>query len=92
MPSICKPECVDFALNYRPRDDDLFVVSYPKCGTTWTQQIIYLVLNHGVPQKNNKQFIFDTYLEVKGSETTLKPIIKTHLWFEDLPYNRFVSQ
>ncbi len=31
-----------------PRPSDVFVVSYPKSGTTWTQQIIKLIWNNGI--------------------------------------------
>jgi hypothetical protein len=33
------------AINYTPKDDDLFVVTYLKNGTTWTKQILYCLLN-----------------------------------------------
>jgi hypothetical protein len=28
-------------------EDDIFVVAYPKCGTTWTEQVVHLILNQG---------------------------------------------
>jgi hypothetical protein len=32
-------ENIEFALNYKPENDEKFIVTYPKYGTTWTQQI-----------------------------------------------------
>jgi aryl sulfotransferase len=29
---------------YRPRVDDIVIATYPKCGTTWMQQIICLLV------------------------------------------------
>ena len=31
-----------------PRQDDIFIVSYPKSGSTWMQQIVKLIWNNGV--------------------------------------------
>ena len=30
---------------YRPRQGDVIVATYPKCGTTWTQRIVSLLIH-----------------------------------------------
>ena len=37
------------SINFPAQDDDIFIVTYPKNGTTWTQQIVYCLLNDGKP-------------------------------------------
>ena len=38
---------MDELKNLQLRPEDLFIVTYPKCGTTWTQQIVKLITNDG---------------------------------------------
>ena len=47
VPPFFSPEWVEDMRNMSLRPDDIWVVSYPKAGTTWTQQIVKLVLNNG---------------------------------------------
>lgn len=80
------------AVNYKPQADDIFIVTYPKCGTTWLQEICYLILNDGVPPANHLQRLIDTpFLEMLGAECVEKMrkpgAIKTHLPFNLIPFS-----
>ena len=39
---------IDELASFEHHSDDIFVVSYPKSGMTWTQQIVKLILSNGV--------------------------------------------
>jgi len=93
FPIIFPRESIEFALNYKPQNDDKFVVSYPKCGSTWTQQIICLIINNGIIQRqSDRENILNSILEQRGKESlniSLKPrVIKTHFPFGLMPYNK----
>ncbi|KAG0433989.1 hypothetical protein HPB47_019425 [Ixodes persulcatus] len=78
------PEAVRSALLYEPSPEDVFVVTYPKAGTTWVQQIGYLIFNKGVPACNALEFLRSSpFLEMSGAtvmkQWTRRGFIKTHL-------------
>ncbi|XP_074606271.1 sulfotransferase 1E1-like [Acropora palmata] len=79
--------------NFQTKSDDVFVVSYPKSGTTWTQEIVWQIHNEG---KVSKEIIGRRvpYLEFVTVEYTEKPdfealpsprLIKTHLTADAIP-------
>ncbi|KAH8020442.1 hypothetical protein HPB51_001740 [Rhipicephalus microplus] len=51
-------EYIESAMDYVHRKDDLFIVTYVKCGTTWMQHIVYLIQNDGVPPANAVHNLF----------------------------------
>jgi hypothetical protein len=77
---------------YRAAPGDIFVASYPKCGTTWVQYIVYLLENGGQPLVAGQRLedVFP-HLEEVGAERVLKlpqpRLIKTHLTFDRTPWS-----
>ena len=79
---------VEDALKYEAKPDDLFIVTFPKCGTTWTQQIVGLILHNG-DLPDGKVFKACPFLEYVGRgvvEKMKQPFaIKTHLHYDIQP-------
>jgi hypothetical protein len=77
---------------YRAAPGDVFVASYPKCGTTWAQYIVYLLENGGQPLAAGQRLdaVFP-HLEEVGEEAVRAlhspRLIKTHLQYERTPWN-----
>jgi hypothetical protein len=59
-------ENIEFALNYKPENDEKFIVIYTKCGTTWAQQIFRLIHNNGIINKSDTEYITSFYFERQG--------------------------
>ncbi|XP_054963468.1 sulfotransferase 1C3-like [Pan paniscus] len=78
--------------NFQARPDDLFLVTYPKSGTTWMQEILDMIKNDGDVEKCKRVNTLERYpfLEVKfphkekpdleiALEMSSPRLIKTHL-------------
>ncbi|CAN7938709.1 unnamed protein product [Ixodes hexagonus] len=86
-------ECVRSAMGYKPVPGDVFIVSYPKCGTTWMQHIVYNIFKGRAPPSD----IMDTFtempfLEMQGAESAEQMprpgAIKTHMPFRFQPFSK----
>lgn len=94
IPKGFSAEAFESAIDYKPKHGDLFVASYPKCGTTWTQKIILLILRKGKPSNDSLDDMFFScpYLELSGveaMESTPKPLaIKIHLPYHLTPMSK----
>src|SRR5258706_7633543 len=72
------------------KDDDVFVVTYPRSGTTWTEQIVHLLVNDG---EQGEQRLTDAvpWLETlphrpNGMLEFLKTMPRRRLFTSHLPY------
>ncbi|MCP4220149.1 MAG: sulfotransferase domain-containing protein [bacterium] len=78
-------------VNFKPRKSDIFIVTYPRSGTTWMQMIMHQVINDGnmdflhISEKCpwleraylNPVIAIDTYEDPR--------VIKTHYSYKDIP-------
>ena len=86
------PECFDSGLAYQARSRDTFIVTYPKCGTTWMQHILWMLSHDGKPLPLGKNINLEVpHLEEVGgdfvSSLSEPRSIKTHLPYDLTPYH-----
>ena len=90
MPLGFPAEGLESGLRYRPSAGDIFVASYPKCGTTWLQYIVWLLIRGRPLTANESLAELFPHLEEVGSEVVAAlpgpRLIKTHLAFGLMPY------
>ncbi|CAN7978453.1 unnamed protein product [Ixodes persulcatus] len=85
-------QTIHSALGYKPVPEDVFIVSYPKCGTTWMQHLVYNIFNGRAPPTNLMDVWREMpFLELQGAES-LKEMprpgaIKTHMPFHLQPFS-----
>mmetsp|Transcript_11632 Transcript_11632/g.16986 ORF Transcript_11632/g.16986 Transcript_11632/m.16986 type:complete len:326 (-) Transcript_11632:56-1033(-) len=88
------------ALGYQPRPNDVFIATYPKCGTTLTQHMVYIMLNNGQPiEAHEKLDRLFPHIEEVGADyvndeenaakitRSNRRLLKTHLPYEMTPVN-----
>ncbi|MCP9264691.1 Sulfotransferase domain protein [Dirofilaria immitis] len=92
-PPVFKPEFVRSAKSMIPRDTDIFVCTYPKCGTTWIQHICSQLLtdNYG-PKVGRELCITSPMIERMGAKFAdnldSPRLLKTHFTWHNVPKNR----
>lgn len=97
VPGVCRRESMAYARDYQPEDNDIFVATQMKCGTTWMQQIVYQVITKGEGEFSDNghrhMYAISPWIESVGSvrlsDAPLiegRRIIKTHLGTDLCPY------
>ncbi|GFT43735.1 sulfotransferase 1E1 [Nephila pilipes] len=92
LPALMPLDNFRSAVRYKPRPDDVFIATYPKCGTTWAQHMLILIFSHGKPLPTHNIFFGAApFLELsgaKGAEEMQRPgAIKIHLPFRLAPWS-----
>ena len=79
-------------LDYKPDPSDVFIVTPPKCGTTWTQQIV-----HGLRTRGSMDFdeitrvipwinmAHDTGIDIYAPQVAHPRAFKTHSTMDEVP-------
>ncbi|CAF1161929.1 unnamed protein product [Rotaria sordida] len=94
IPDFWDAEIFRSASNYKAQSDDIFLVVYPKSGTTWMQVILYTLMNDGEAFDNSmsEYFARTPFLELvgeRGIKNMHRPcVIKTHLPFNRVSYHK----
>ncbi|XP_028406629.1 amine sulfotransferase-like [Dendronephthya gigantea] len=79
-------------LNFKPRSDDVFVVTSPKCGTTWMQQILHQLRSGGDMSFDEitdvvpfLESAYDTERDLEAEHNFQPRCYMTHAWYSDCP-------
>ena len=89
VPRFIKQETLDKLKSLALRDDDVWIASYPKAGTTWTQYIVHLIHNRG---KDDGKKISDAvpWIESgnRGTTITADDLTPPRAFKSHMPYKR----
>ena len=62
------PNLFDNLKNWRVLSDDVYIVTYPKSGTTWTQHITKLITSSGIDDGDKITDVMPWIERVEGNE------------------------
>ena len=89
VPKFIKQETLDELKGLTLRSDDVWIVSYPKAGTTWTQYIVHLIHNGG---EDDRKKISDAvpWIESgnRGTTVTASDLTPPRAFKSHMPYDR----
>ena len=75
FPGFISTETYDNLRDFHPRSDDLFIVTYPKSGTTWTQQIVKLIRSNGEDDQKMRIATVIPWIETLTGQDEIKASI-----------------
>ncbi|XP_017782123.1 PREDICTED: sulfotransferase family cytosolic 1B member 1-like [Nicrophorus vespilloides] len=76
-------------------DDDVWVTSYPKSGTTWTQEMVWCICNdldfEGAKQNIHERFPFIDFVQIDDGVADLPKFLKPLEMLKEMPRPRFIK-
>src|ERR671922_1915726 len=90
--TLASDESLRRGILFRPRATDILIATYPKCGTTWLQQIV-----HGLRTRGSMDFdeitavvpwielAFDVGIDLEAPQVAEPRAFKTHLSWDEVP-------
>ncbi|GIY63126.1 sulfotransferase 1C2A [Caerostris extrusa] len=68
-PAVFSPKCFQEALEYKPKPGDVFIGTYPKCGTTWMQKVAMYIFRKGKEMEKSTDFLkLAPFIDLLGME------------------------
>ncbi|XP_066467100.1 amine sulfotransferase-like [Tiliqua scincoides] len=88
IPDLVTPEYLDTLEDFEIRDSDVFLVTYPKSGTVWTQQILSLIYHEGHRDGTENTNLIDRvpWLEYNINKLDYISLPSPRLFSTHLPY------
>ncbi|XP_015677052.1 amine sulfotransferase-like [Protobothrops mucrosquamatus] len=85
---LSSPEGIDLLDSLEIRDDDIFIITYPKSGTIWTQNIVSLILHEGHRDETENITLIDRapWLEYNILNVDFPSCPSPRLFSSHLPY------
>ncbi|XP_035205744.1 sulfotransferase family cytosolic 1B member 1-like [Stegodyphus dumicola] len=62
-------EIIEEALNFKPRDTDILISTFPKCGTNWMKYIVHTIITRGQkPLESSHQLTYEAvpFVDISG--------------------------
>ncbi|KAF8763513.1 Netrin receptor DCC like protein [Argiope bruennichi] len=91
-PEMFSPKCFREAMEYKPKPGDIFINTYPRCGSTWMQNVAMCIFRKGKELDNPSDYLqCSPFIDMLGQEAIDKMprpgAFKTHLPYSHLPYS-----
>ncbi|GFX36719.1 sulfotransferase 1C2A [Trichonephila clavipes] len=89
IPKFFSEECFRSALQFKPKPNDIIIVTYPKCGTTWMQNLVLNILRKGkLLDKPSDFYLASPFLDQLGAEDSEKMMIHPGCYKSHLPLHK----